>query len=168
MRRRTAFERGTPAQAGQAALAYACELILRRALSEAALADRLQGRGAPPEAITYALAEAARLGLVDDARLARELAEAGRRKGYWRRRVQMSLARERLPETCLSDALAGVFPDEEEEQAARAALQGRVLPLEPSKLAAWLERRGYSPAVSWRLARELTAASGSAGSSESP
>ena len=102
------------------ALEQAMRWLDRRWYSEAELETRLAAREYPPAEIFAALADCRRYGLVDDARLAREMAHDCAARGQGARRIRLAMKRHGLAGEAVEEALAAVAP--EAPDTARAAL----------------------------------------------
>jgi regulatory protein len=119
--------------------------LARRALSRAALAERL-ARVASPDVCQAVLDDLERLGYVDDEALALALAEQRLASGWGPGRVEADLERLGVGE---SETRAGVRAAEAgEEAAARALLASRVAAgRTPPQRLGLLARRGFSAEV---------------------
>ncbi|HEY1480119.1 MAG TPA: RecX family transcriptional regulator [Gaiellales bacterium] len=124
----------------EAALRRAGLALARRARSEAELARSL-GSVAPPEVVSGVLADLRALGYLDDAALARALAERRLASGWGALRVRADL--ERL-EVAGEPARAGIeLAEAGERESAAGLLAARRLEDDPRRAAALLARRGF-------------------------
>lgn len=123
------------------------------------LLAKLMGDGYPEDSAQTLVTELERMGLVDDARYARVLARTfleGRRYGKGRARREM--LRRGLPEDLVVRSLEALRTDDQEYSEALAlalGLAARTHSLE--RLAARLARKGFSPELCFRAAREALA-----------
>jgi regulatory protein len=142
----------------------ALRLLSVRPRSRRELRDRLLRAGFEPEEVESELARLEEVGLVDDERFARALAEQqvlGRGAGG--RAVMAALSARGVDRSTAEAALAeveraGEAPDEEERARALAlARVGRLRGLPPERaygrLVAFLVRRGHAPEVAREAAR---------------
>ncbi len=112
---------------------------------------KLTARGVGPEEAAGALAEATRLGYLDDAELAGQLVRGLRSRGYGRRRAAQTLRRRRLPATVAESAVEEAYGDVDEETLARSALGSRAVDDDAARrrAASFLVRRGFSAGAAW-------------------
>lgn len=132
---------------------FAVNSLGARAQSVAEIEAKLAARGIPPDVAAEVVAEAVRLGYLDDAELAGQLARGFRARGYGRRRAAQALRRRRVPDAAADAALADVFADTDEVSLADAALASRPVAdaAEQRRAVAFLVRRGFSAAVAWQV-----------------
>ena len=133
----------------------ALRLLTVRARSTVELRRKLLGPGIDAARVDALLERLSRVGLLDDAAYARQVARSkALGTGASRRRVRQELARRGVPRQVTTDAIEEVFEDEgvdEREQAVAAARKrARVLASLPAevrkrRLYAFLARRGYDP-----------------------
>ena len=144
----------------------ALRLLAVRSRSRAELARRLRMAGFDPAHAEEAIADLEAVGLVDDERLAQELATHEiERRGFGRRAALSSLRRlgigSELAERSVGDAL-GTKDDEEAraEEVARARLR-RLSGLAPEvayrRLLGFLQRRGYDGETARAVCRRVLA-----------
>ncbi len=131
---------------------FVCNSLAAKAQSGAEIEAKLATRGIGPEEAAAALSEATRLGYLDDAELAGQLARGLRSRGYGRRRAAQTLRRRRLPAAIAENALEGAYGDVDEETLARSALGARSVDDDSSRrrAASFLVRRGFSAGAAWR------------------
>jgi regulatory protein len=99
------------------ALDVAARALRQRNLSQRALADRLAGAGVTSGAAEEALDVLARAGLVDDARVARNRAEALARRGYGDVAIRAALAQHGVENEPAAAAVAELEPEVERARA---------------------------------------------------
>jgi SOS response regulatory protein OraA/RecX len=114
------------------ALEIAGRALRTHDLSEHALADRLDGR-VPPAARDEALQTLARVGVIDDRRVAQNRAAGLAGRGYGDAAIRHDLRRRGLEPEEIEDAIASLDP-------------------EPLRASAIVVRRGHSPATARHLA----------------
>ena len=114
---------------------------------------KARARGVAADAAAAAIEEAIRLGYLDDAELAGQLARGFKARGYGRRRAAQTLRRRGLPEAVADAALEAAFGDEDEDALAARALGQRAVDDDGARRRAvsFLVRRGFSPAAAWRV-----------------
>ena len=105
-----------------------------------------------------AVDEAVRLGLLDDAEPAGQLARGHVDRGYGRRRAAAALRRRGLGGELAEAALVEAYGALDEVALARAALGARPTDdvTERRRAAAFLARRGFSSTAAWQAIRPLT------------
>ena len=135
--------------------AFVVNSLAARAQSVAELRAKLAARGVTPADAEELLDEATRLGYLDDAELAAQLARGFRARGYGRRRAAGALRRRGLPAEVAAEALSAAYGDVDEVALARSALGSRPLDDDAARrrAAAFLARRGFSSAAAWRAVR---------------
>jgi regulatory protein len=146
----------------------ALRLLTARARSTVELRRKLLGPGIDAAKVDALLERLARVGLLDDAAYARQVARSkALGTGASRRRVQQELARRGVARQVTAEAIDEVFEDEgvdERDQALTAARKrARVLESLPPevrrrRLYAFLARRGYDPDTIRRALAVVTAA----------
>ena len=101
------------------------------------------------------VAEARRLGYLDDAELAGQLARGLRKRGYGRRRAAQALRRRRVPETIASAALEDAYAGSDEDVLAARVLGRHSVGDAAARRRAvsFLVRRGFSTTAAWRAVR---------------
>ena len=140
-------------------MVFVCNSLAAKAQSVAEIEAKLAKRGVTAEEAAAVVVEATRLGYLDDAELAGQLARGHRTRGYGRRRARQALRRRGVPEPFAEEALETVYGDADEDALARSALGGRRTDDDPSRrrAASFLVRRGFSPGAAWRAVRSARA-----------
>lgn len=130
--------------------------LASRAQSVAEIERKLASRGVPAEVADAVVAEASRLGYLDDAELAGQLGRGFRARGYGRRRAAIALRRRGLAAEVADRALEETFDDADESVLALAALGSRIVddPASRRRAVAFLARRGFSSEAVWRAVQE--------------
>ena len=130
--------------------------LAARAQSVAEIQAKLAARGVPADVAAAVVGEASRLGYLDDAELAGQLARGHRARGYGRRRAERELRRRGLGEADKAAALEAAYGDVDEIVLARAALGSRTTgdPKTERRAVAFLVRRGFSAGAAWAVVRE--------------
>jgi regulatory protein len=141
----------------------ALRLLSVRSRSRAELRFRLMRAGYEAEEIDPALADLEAVGLVDDERFAREVAESKRRRGMGRRAGLAALRQKGVDRELAEQVVGDVNPEDEAERAyalARARLD-RLGGLPPDvahrRTMSYLVRRGYEPIVAGAAVRRAAA-----------
>jgi regulatory protein len=141
----------------------ALRLLAVRSRSRHELRIRLVRAGYEPEDVDAALADLEAVGLVDDERFARELAESQRRRGMGRRAGMSALRGKGVDRDLAERTIEEVQPEDDAEIAyelARARL-GRLRSLPPDvayrRLIGFLVRRGYEPVIASTAVRRAVA-----------
>jgi regulatory protein len=141
----------------------ALRLLAVRSRSRHELRTRLVRAGYEPEDVDAALADLEAVGLVDDERFARELAESQRRRGMGRRAGMSALRGKGVDRDLAERTIEEVQPEDDAEIAyelARARL-GRLRSLPPDvayrRLIGFLVRRGYEPVIASTAVRRAVA-----------
>jgi regulatory protein len=131
----------------------ALRLLSVRSRSRSELRFRLIRAGYDPEEVDGAVAALEAVGLVDDERFAREVAESKRRRGMGRRAGLAALRQKGVDRELAEQVVGDVNPEDEAERAylvARARL-GRLGAAAPEvahrRTVAYLIRRGYEPII---------------------
>jgi len=129
--------------------------LAAKAQSVAEIESKLRARGVPPEEAAVVVDEARRLGYLDDAELAGQLARGFRSRGYGRRRAALTLRRRGLSDDVAAAALEAAYGEADEVSLARTALGSRPLgdDVERRRAVAFLVRRGFSGGVAWQAVR---------------
>ena len=137
------------------ARAFVVNSLGARAQSVAEIRAKLAARDVPEEVANEVVAEALRLGYLDDAELAGQLARGLEARGYGRRRATTTLRRRGLPGAVASTAVEEAFGDFDEDALAIRALGRRAVDDDRARrrAAAFLLRRGFSPGAAWRTVR---------------
>src|SRR5512132_2343769 len=99
---------------GPKAMRFVVNSLAARAQSVAEIEAKLAARGVPADITAAVVDEASRLGYLDDAELAGQLARGIRARGYGRRRAAGELRRRGLPEREAADALEQAYGDADE------------------------------------------------------
>ena len=138
-----------------AAAAFVVNSLGAKAQSVAEIEAKLARRGVSEADAAGVVAEALRLGYLDDAELAGQLARGFVSRGYGRRRAEAALRRRGLPAPLAEDALVSAYGEVDEVTLARAALGSRRTDDEAARrrAAAFLARRGFSSAAAWQAVR---------------
>ena len=140
-------------------LSFVCNSLAAKAQSVAEIEAKLAARGVPAARAAAIVQEAVRLGYLDDAELAGQLARGLRARRYGRRRAAQALRRRRGAEPGADAALAAVYDGADEDALALSALGSRPTDDDASRrrAASFLVRRGFSPAAAWRAVRHARA-----------
>jgi regulatory protein len=138
---------------------FVCNSLAAKAQSVAEIEAKLAARGVDPEEAAAAVEEARRLGYLDDAELAGQLARGLRARGYGRRRAALALRRRKLPERLAARALEDAYGETDELELATLALRERTVEGDAGRrrAAAFLVRRGFSSAAAWGAVRRARA-----------
>lgn len=141
----------------------ALRLLSVRSRSRAELERRLSRAGYEPDEVEAAIADLEEVGLVDDERFARELAEAKRRRGMGRRAGLAALRAKGVDREIAEQAVGEVNPEDEADRAYELAL-GRLerlgsLPPDVAyrRTVAFLVRRGFEPVIASTAVRRARA-----------
>lgn len=146
-----------------AAVQFVLRSTEKRPQTEAEVADKLRRRGYGEQVVDAALAEARRVGAVDDAAFATAWVEdRGRNRGFGQARLRTELQR-RGVEDAQIDAAVRQLDDRDDHSTAvtLARRRARQLPdhLDQAallrRLGGYLTRRGYPPGLAERAAREV-------------
>ncbi len=143
-----------------------------RARSRQELADSLAERGVPDDVAAAVLDRFSEVGLVDDAAFAKAWVESRQAsRGLSRRALGLELRRKGVDNEIVADSLAAI-DDETEYDAARALVDKKLRSTRNAdpqarwrQLVGLLARRGYSPALSMRVVRDVLRLEGESGSS---
>ena len=140
---------------GERAKAFVVNSLAAKAQSVAELEAKLARRGVPSDVAAAAVDEALRLGYLDDAELAGQLARGFLGRGYGRRRAAQALRRRGLAADAAESALDAAYGGADETALAVAALGTRATgdDRERRRAVAFLVRRGFSPSVAWDVVR---------------
>jgi regulatory protein len=132
--------------------------LAARAQSVAEIEAKLAARGVATELAARVVANARRLGYLDDAELAGQLARGFRARGYGRRRAAQALHRRGLAAVAEA-ALDAAYGDVDEVALAVAALGTRVVSdvAAQRRAVAFLVRRGFTSATAWSVVKERSA-----------
>jgi regulatory protein len=145
-----------PTSDAAAARAFVVNSLAARAQSVGEIERKLAARGVAPHVAEAVVAEAARLGYLDDTELAEQLARGYRGRRYGRRRAAVAMRRRLLDAATVDAALDETYADADEAALALDALGGRALsdPGDRRRAVAFLLRRGFSPDAAWRAMRD--------------
>ena len=134
--------------------AFVVNSLGARAQSVAEIRAKLAAREVPEALADEVVDEALRLGYLDDAELAGQVARGHRARGNGRRRAATALRRRGIGPAEAAGALAEAYGGDEAELAA-AALASRPVgdDRERRRAVAFLVRRGFSSGVAWRVVR---------------
>ena len=137
------------------AAAFVVNSLAAKAQSIAEIEAKLAARGVSPADAAAVVDDASRLGYLDDAELAGQLARGFVSRGYGRRRASLALRRRGLSATVADAALDSAYGETDEVSLARAALGSRPTADDASRrrAAAFLARRGFSSAAVWQAVR---------------
>ncbi|MGH2677206.1 MAG: regulatory protein RecX, partial [Actinomycetota bacterium] len=141
----------------------ALRLLSVRSRSRVELERRLARAGYEPDEVAAAVADLEEVGLVDDERFARELAESKRRRGMGRRAGLAALRAKGVDREIAEQAVGEVNPEDEADRAyelARARLE-RVRSVPPDvayrRTVGFLVRRGFEPVIAGMAVRRAEA-----------
>ncbi|HEU4399787.1 MAG TPA: regulatory protein RecX [Actinomycetota bacterium] len=153
---------GDRAASADAAHAAALRLLTTRARTRAELVRRLEERGFAAAAVAEAVARLERVGLVDDATLAADVAESRAAGGLDAPAIALELRDRGVDPAVAERAAQAAVPDELRADRCRQVAEGRLaqlgdLPAEARlrRLAAYLARRGYPAELAEAVSREL-------------
>ena len=127
------------------------------------LERRLARAGYEPNEVAAAIADLEEVGLVDDERFARELAEAKRRRGMGRRAGLAALRAKGVDRETAEQAVGEVNPEDEADRAyelARARLERLRAPardVASRRTVEYLIRRGFEPVIARTAVRRAEA-----------
>jgi regulatory protein len=144
-----------------AARRAAADLLSRRPWTRAELGLRLLRRGAPADIADQIVVDLAERGYLDDAAFALRWVQVRAGRGYGAGRLRAELKARGVAAALIDAALATLAGEAELEQA-RALARRRLGALRrarpdraAARLADYLARRGYRPALASRVVREL-------------
>jgi regulatory protein len=141
----------------------ALRLLSVRSRSRAELRWRLIRAGHEPNEVESAVADLEGLGLVDDERFARELAEAKRRRGMGRRAGLAALREKGVDREVAERVVGDLNPEDETDRATQLAQSrmSRLSDVRPDvarrRTVGYLVRRGYEPAIAADAVRRAAA-----------
>jgi regulatory protein len=142
---------------GSDARTFVWRSLAAKAQSVGEIEARLAARGVDADEARRVVADAVRLGFLDDAELAGQLARGFRARRYGRRRAAQALVRRRILAPVAAQALDDAYGTgfDGELELARSALGGRVIDGERARRRAveFLVRRGFSPGAAWSVVR---------------
>ena len=149
---------GRPAEplTKERAASFVVNSLAAKAQSVTEIQAKLAARGVSPADAAAVVDDATRLGYLDDAELAGQLARGFLSRGYGRRRASVALRRRALAAAVAGAALDSAYGETDEVSLARAALGSRPTRDDASRrrAAAFLARRGFSSAAAWQAVRE--------------
>jgi regulatory protein len=153
---------GDRAASADAAHATALRLLTTRAHTRAELARRLEDRGYAAAAVAEAVARLERVGLVDDAALAADVAEVRAAHGLDAPAIALELRDRGVDPAVAERAAQAAVPDELRADRCRQVAESRLAQLGDlppvvrlRRLAAYLARRGYPAELAEAVSREL-------------
>jgi regulatory protein len=148
-------DRSEELAAKRSAATFVVNSLAAKAQSVAEIESKLERRGVPADVAASVIADALRLGYLDDAGLAGQLARGFLSRGYGRRRAAAALGRRGLPAALADGAVAAAYGATDEVELARAALGARRVDGEASRRRAvgFLIRRGFSGGAAWQAVR---------------
>jgi regulatory protein len=153
---------GERAGSADAAHAAALRLLTTRARTRAELRQRLEQRGFEAAAVAETLERLERVGLVDDAALARTAAEGRAERGLDAPAIAAELRDRGVDPAVAEQAAYAAVPAEDRADRCRqvaearlAQLAGLPAPTQLRRLASYLARRGYPPDLAESVARDL-------------
>ena len=134
---------------------FVCNSLAAKAQSVAEIEAKLAARGVATDEAAAAVDEAVRLGYLDDAELAGQLARGSQARGFGRRRAAQTLRRRLVPDAVAVAALEEAFGDVDETALAVHALGRRAVDDDTAsrRAASFLVRRGFSSAAAWSAVR---------------
>ena len=132
--------------------------LAARAQSVTEIEAKLAARGVAAELAARVVANARRLGYLDDAELAGQLARGFRARGYGRRRAAQTLHRRGLGAVA-ETALDAAYGEVDETALAVAALGTRAVSdaAAQRRAVAFLVRRGFTSSTAWRVVKARSA-----------
>jgi regulatory protein len=138
-----------------AARAFVVNSLAARAQSIGEIERKLAARGIPSAVAEEVIDEAVRLGYLNDAELAGQLARGFRARCYGRRRAVLAMRRRCLEAGVAETALDAAYGDADETWLAKQALGSRSLEDDGDRrrAVAFLVRRGFSAAAAWQAVR---------------
>jgi regulatory protein len=153
-----------PSDPESVARAICLRALSQRACTRAELEATLRKRGIPDGAAHAVLTRFAEVGLVDDGALAADFASAAHRdRGLSARAVAVKLRQRGVEETEVQAAVSGIDADSERDAAQTLAerklrsLRGLGPQVQARRIVSLLARRGYSPGLSYAVARQVVA-----------
>lgn len=142
------------------ATSYARRATANTPLSAGRLRSKMESRGYPPPVVTRAMQQAREQRIVDDHAYAMALVEEGRGKGHAPLRIKTDMQKRDLSDEAIQAALATIQDRDPEAQAfavaRKRAERYRDVDTETAyrRLVGYLARRGYTEALSRKVARE--------------
>jgi regulatory protein len=151
-----------PEDAESRAREICLRLLTAAPRTRAQLADALRRRGVPDSAADAILGRFTEAGLIDDAAFARAWVESRHySRGLSRRALAAELRQRGVADGEVRDAIGELDPDKEAAtarslaRAKLAATRGQPPRVRTRRLAAMLARKGYPPAMVFRIIREV-------------
>ncbi len=140
------------------AATFVVNSLAAKAQSLAEIEAKLASRGVAPDEAAVVIDEALRLGYLDDAELAGQLARGLVARGYGRRRAAAALRRRRLAAAVADGALESAYGSADEVALAQRALGRRSVEDDAARrrAVAFLCRRGFSGGAAWEAVRRAT------------
>lgn len=146
------------------AVAFVLRSTKARPQTAAELRAKLAARGYEPDVIASAIDRATQAGAIDDAAFARAwVADRGVVRGYSAARLRQELRGRQVPAALIDDALAAIEERDDltvATELARTRAQRMPASLTPEavarRLLGFLARRGYSEALSRRVATDVS------------
>lgn len=137
------------------ARAFVVNSLAAKAQSAGEIERKLAARGVPSDVADGVIEEAVRLGYLNDAELAGQLARGFRARGYGRRRAAAAMRRRLLDAAVAEAALDAAYGNADEAELAVDALGSRVVADagDRRRAVAFLVRRGFSPGAAWQAVR---------------
>ncbi len=168
-------ELGPPGDPESVARSICLRALNERARTRAELASLLSRRGVPADSAGAVLDRFVEVGLIDDVALADAMAIAAHRdRGLARRAVAVKLRRRGIEESVVQAAIEQIDDDSETTAAREVALRklkslrGLDTAVQARRLVSLLGRRGYPPAVAYRVVKDVLAGVGAAPDLEEP
>lgn len=145
----------TSAADASAARAFVVNSLAARAQSVGEIERKLAARSIPSDVAETVIDDALRLGYLDDAELAGQLARGFRARRYGRRRAAMAMRRRMLDAAAVEAAIDDAYADADEAALALDALGARALndAADHRRAVAFLLRRGFSSDAARRAVR---------------
>lgn len=135
-------------------LESAYRALAMRSRTTLELDQRLRQRGAGDEDVAFCLRRCADLGLLDDREAGIDLARSLRSRGLSRSMARLRLRAAGLNDEDVAAALEGEY-DASDSQIAHEAAMTRLSETDPSRLLAWLRRRGHGLSDAQGALREM-------------
>jgi regulatory protein len=155
---RAVSESGDGSRSRRAAT-FVVNSLAAKAQSVAEIEAKLASRGVAADEAAAVIDEALRLGYLDDAELAGQLARGFVARGYGRRRAATALRQRGLTADVAEAALESEYGSTDEVSLARRALGTRSVEDDTSRrrAVAFLCRRGFSAGAAWDAVRRARA-----------
>jgi regulatory protein len=141
----------------------AYRLLTYRPRSRAELIQKLVDKGFDGTVIGTVVDYLERMGYINDRQFAEQWASGRvRLRGFGRRRIEQELRNKGVGRDAITEAFAQVFGDETELETARRAATKKIASLNSSdeetrrrRLAGFLERKGFSFEIIWKVVKEM-------------